>query len=82
MKNTFQVIITVLCCLLTVFATLAVKAWTMDDKYALKAEVKAADEKINELRIENREDHKTIQATLHEIAKSLGRLEGRTRNTP
>ena len=70
-----HITITVLCCLLTVFATLAVKAWTMDEKYALKDEVKSIEERVAKLRSENREDHKDIQSTLQAIANTLGRLE-------
>lgn len=77
------IIITVLCCLLTVFGTLVVKAWTMDDKYALKTEVQDIDDKVITLRDENREDHKEIQKSLRDIAQILGKLEALAdRNTP
>ena len=75
--KTLHIAITVLCCLLTIFATLAVSGAANDEKYARKDDIREVCERVERFESENREDHKDIRLALREILKEIGRIQGR-----
>lgn len=77
-KNILHIIVTALCCLLTVFATLTVSGSASDSKYASKNSVVAIAKQVENLDSQNREDHKEIRIALRQILQELGRIQGKT----